>query len=89
MNKEFTHEIFILAGISELEYKSVLAHELGHVWLNEHDIYLPKKKLRVFAIHFLSIFYPVKKVWKLIFKKHFLWIVMIRYTEMVSGKCLL
>jgi hypothetical protein len=34
----FTHEVCILAGLPVVECLSVLAHEFGHVWLNENYI---------------------------------------------------
>jgi hypothetical protein len=36
-----THVIYILAGLPRVEFESVLAHELMHVWLNEHGIQMP------------------------------------------------
>ena len=34
----FTHEVWVLAGLPVAECVSVLAHEFGHVWLNENYI---------------------------------------------------
>ena len=34
----FSHEVWVLAGLPVVECVSVLAHELGHVWMNENYI---------------------------------------------------
>ncbi|NDH01139.1 MAG: protein DA1 [Opitutae bacterium] len=34
----FSHEVWVLAGLPVVECLSVLAHEFGHVWLNENYI---------------------------------------------------
>ena len=34
----FTHQVWVLAGLPVVECVSVLAHEFGHVWLNENFI---------------------------------------------------
>ena len=34
----FSHEVWVLAGLPVVECVSVLAHEFGHVWLNENYI---------------------------------------------------
>jgi len=34
----FTHEVWVLSGLPVAECVSVLAHEFGHVWLNENYI---------------------------------------------------
>jgi len=38
--RALTHEIFVLYGLPRIEFKGVLAHELMHVWLHEHNIKL-------------------------------------------------
>lgn len=35
-----THQIGILYGLPQIEFEGILAHELLHVWQNEHDIKL-------------------------------------------------
>lgn len=44
-----SHEIFILYGLPELEFKGILAHELLHTWLNARKISLPKKEIEGFC----------------------------------------
>ena len=34
----FTHEVWLLSGLPVVECVSILAHEFGHVWLNENYI---------------------------------------------------
>ena len=34
----FSHEVWVLAGLPVVECVSILAHEFGHVWLNENYI---------------------------------------------------
>lgn len=34
----FSHEVWVLAGLPVVECVSILAHEFGHVWLNENFI---------------------------------------------------
>lgn len=34
----FSHEIMILSGLPVVECVSILAHEFGHVWLNENHV---------------------------------------------------
>lgn len=34
----YTHEVWVLAGLPVVECVSVLAHEFGHVWMNEGQI---------------------------------------------------
>ena len=44
-----SHEIFILYGLPELEFKGVLAHELIHAWLNARKITLSRKETEGFC----------------------------------------
>jgi hypothetical protein len=34
----FSHEVWVLSGLPVVECVSILAHEFGHVWLNENYI---------------------------------------------------
>ena len=34
--KEMRHDIYVLLGLPKVEFMAVVAHELLHVWLNEH-----------------------------------------------------
>ena len=43
------YEINILWGLTELEFKSVLAHELLHVWIDYNNIRLNEEKLEGFC----------------------------------------
>lgn len=38
LKRTLSHTIYILAGMPRVEFEGVLAHEMLHVWLNEHDI---------------------------------------------------
>lgn len=43
------HTIFILNGLPSLEFKGILAHELLHVWLSEHDAHLSTQNTEGFC----------------------------------------
>ena len=44
-----SYNIYILHGLPELEFKGTLAHELLHVWINEHDVELSHKNTEGFC----------------------------------------
>lgn len=49
LNISSKHDIFILYGLPELEFKGVLAHELMHVWLNDQGISLTQRETEGFC----------------------------------------
>lgn len=49
LNISSRHDIFILYGLPQLEFKGVLAHELLHVWLNHQGISLSRRESEGFC----------------------------------------
>ncbi len=43
------HHVYILYGMPQLAFEGVLAHELLHVWLNEHNIKMSEKETEGFC----------------------------------------
>jgi len=43
------HTVYILFGLPRIQFESVLAHELFHVWLNEQDIRISPKESEGFC----------------------------------------